>query len=146
MERAQHDLTHIPPRRWCEHCQLGKGTTEPERPRSRDEQGRGLSFVETDFMHGTCNFDSNSSRITLSGQVCYRFHLGVRVHMDNKPTIELFAYWAKLCRRIWLMQLSSRVLPGIALDTVKASGHTLHFLAYGWEQLQQQKAFIIPDR
>eukprot|EP00971_Amphidinium_carterae_P107602 2130881-Amphidinium_carterae.1 len=29
LERAQHELTHIPSRRWCEYCQMGKGAADP---------------------------------------------------------------------------------------------------------------------
>eukprot|EP00971_Amphidinium_carterae_P299620 5953018-Amphidinium_carterae.1 len=56
LERAQHELTHIPAKRWCEYCQLGKGAAEPHKVLLESERSRGPPVLELDF----CFFKSEA--------------------------------------------------------------------------------------
>eukprot|EP00971_Amphidinium_carterae_P304281 6046717-Amphidinium_carterae.4 len=49
LERAQHELTHIPARRWCELCQMGRGQADAHYSISWDAPSRDKPQVSMDF-------------------------------------------------------------------------------------------------
>ena len=56
-ERRLHDLTHIPFRSWCEHCQRGKANSRGHRRNQRQkvkrscDGGLDLPIVSMDYMY-----------------------------------------------------------------------------------------------
>ena len=56
-EKRKHELTHVPFRNWCEHCQRGKGQSRAHRRKQRQkvrkigETGMDLPIVSMDYMY-----------------------------------------------------------------------------------------------
>eukprot|EP00971_Amphidinium_carterae_P255248 5067022-Amphidinium_carterae.1 len=55
-QAAQHELNHIPSKRWREYCQLGKGAAEPHKVLLESERERGAPVLELDY----CFFKSET--------------------------------------------------------------------------------------